>query len=73
MSSTSCEAFSAPQLFHFLEQNVELQKSTEIESSCALRIDKSVIPHAKSEKGISRVIMGLEGTRKNFGGTHTGL
>jgi len=32
-----------------------------------------VMGHAKGEKGISRVIMGLEGTRKNFGGTYTGL
>ena len=29
--------------------------------------------HAKSENGISRVIMGLDGKQKNYGGTDTGL
>lgn len=29
--------------------------------------------YAKSENGISWVMVGLDGKRKNFGGTHTGL
>lgn len=29
--------------------------------------------HAKCENGISRVMMGLSGTHRNYNGTYTGL
>lgn len=35
--------------------------------------EEGVMGHAKCENGISRVMMGLSGTHRNYNGTYTGL